>query len=401
MYSVQGVIFWIIGFCLKLVSFYQAVIGLFSIFKSKKIEQCAPKTRFAVLIAARNEERVIEGVIRSLAEQNYPKELFDIFVIPNNCTDNTAFVAEKAGARLLECDQPVKNKGDALHLAFGKLLDLRYDAFCVFDADNMVHRDFLARMNDAFAKGARVAKGKQRALNPYDTWVSGCYDIYFDIFNFFYNRARSRLGLSAKMVGTGFAVSSSLLKELGGWNTGAMTEDVEFSAQCALAGERIVYVPEAVTYDEEPASFRQSVTQRRRWCSGIVETGKKYALRLLRGLNRKNWKLSLDFLILVLAPAVQVVSAIPTVWTFVSFIINANYIHALFYIAASYLGAAAAGAFIAFVLGKRKAGSLKAVLMFPFFLISWFPLQAAALFRKTSEWKPIVHTRSNEQSVEL
>lgn len=397
----QDIALLIIGFCLRLVSFYQTVIGLFSILKRKKIERSVPKTRFAVLIAARNEERVIEGIIRSLLEQSYPRELFDIFVIPNNCTDNTALVAEKAGAKILECNQPVKNKGDVLHLAFDRLIDSQYDAFCVFDADNIAHKDFLARMNDAFVSGARVAKAKQRALNPYATWVSGCYDIYFDIFNFFYNRARARIGLSAKMVGTGFAVSRSLLKALGGWNTSAMTEDVEFSAQCALAGERIVFVPEAITYDEQPTSFRQSITQRRRWCSGIVETGKNYAFRLLRGLNGKNWKLPLDFLILVLAPIVQIVSILPAAWYFISCVINANYIPVLIYIAALYLGAAAAAAFIAFALGKRKFGSLKAVFMFPFFLISWLPLQVAALFKKTSEWKPIVHTRSNEQTVEL
>lgn len=394
-------ILWIIGLCLKLVSIYQAAIGLFSIFKSRKIERSAPKTRFAVLIAARNEERVIEGIIKSLEAQDYPRELFDVIVIPNNCTDDTETVAEKAGAKLLRCTKPVKNKGDVLRFAFDSLLSEEYDAFCVFDADNIVHRDFLARMNDAFAGGARVAKGKQRALNPYDSWVSGCYDIYFDIFNFFYNRGRARIDLSAKMVGTGFAVSKAFLLELGGWNTSAMTEDVEFAAQCALAGERIVFVSEAITYDEEPSGFAQSITQRRRWCSGIMETNKSYAVKLMRGMNRKNWKLAIDSLVLLSTPVLQVISAVPTALLFVSYIIQADYAPLLLSVLAAYLGSIAAAAFVAFVLGKRKRGSIKGVIMFPVFLISWLPLHIAALFKKTSEWKPIIHNRANEQMIEF
>ena len=150
--------------------------------KAKRYAVCAPRTRFACLVAARNEEAVIGALVESLKKQDYPDALYDIFVIPNNCTDDTESEALCAGAKIFRCFEPVRCKGDALHEAVAWLLPQRYDAFCVFDADNIADEQFLARMNDAFCAGAQVCKGAMRAKNPYDSWLSGCYGLYFTLF---------------------------------------------------------------------------------------------------------------------------------------------------------------------------------------------------------------------------
>ena len=277
---------------LKIFTAYTAVISIFFLLPRRKIPRAEARTRFAVLLAARNEEAVIGRTVQQLLDQHYPRELFDVYVIPNNCTDDTEGVARRAGAQILPCLGTVRNKGDALHGAFAALKQAGYDAYCVFDADNLVDPDFLARMNDAFCAGAQAAKGKQTAMNPHDAWISGCYDLYFENFNLLYNRPRGNLGLSAKLVGTGFAVSQALMDRLGGWNTETMAEDAEFAAQCAMAGVRVWWVPDALTYDEEPVTFRQSLVQRRRWCSGVmlsapaVAAGSLPELLLLLGLRR-------------------------------------------------------------------------------------------------------------------
>ena len=142
-------------FALKLFSLYFIIVALFALKKRTPGEHAAAKTRFACLIPARNEEAVIAALVESLHAQNYPAALFDVYVIPNNCTDRTEELARASGAKILRCFEAVRCKGDALHEAVQALLPRGYDAFCVFDADNVVHPDFLARMNDAITAGAR------------------------------------------------------------------------------------------------------------------------------------------------------------------------------------------------------------------------------------------------------
>ena len=151
---------------LKLVSLYFLIVALFALKKPKPIARVKPKTKFACVIAARNEERVIGQLVESLLAQSYPRELFDIYVLPNNCTDHTALAAIRAGANVLMPRGEIRCKGDALHEAFETLLQRGYDAFCVFDADNFVEENFLSRMNDAFCAGAKAAKGAMRVKNP-------------------------------------------------------------------------------------------------------------------------------------------------------------------------------------------------------------------------------------------
>ena len=135
---------------LKIFTIYTAVIGAFFLLPQRKHKRYAPKTRFAVLVAARNESAVIGQTVTQLLKQTYPKELYDLYIIPNNCTDNTAQVAAQAGAKVLECNVPVKTKGQVLRWAFETLEPEQYDAYCIFEADNLVDHAFIDRMTDAF-----------------------------------------------------------------------------------------------------------------------------------------------------------------------------------------------------------------------------------------------------------
>ena len=219
----------------------------------------APKCRFAVLVAARNEQAVIANLVESLLAQNYPKELYDIYVIPNNCTDNTEQVAKSAGAKILHCQRPVSTKGEVLDQIVNQLLaQNKHDAICVFDADNVVDAGFLSAMNNAWCEGAKAAQGFRDSKNPKDTYISSSYSIYYWMVNRFYSHARSHVGLSAIINGSGFMADLSLLKSMGGWKTKTMTEDIEFTTKCILSNIPVSWVPEALTYDEQPLTFAQS-----------------------------------------------------------------------------------------------------------------------------------------------
>lgn len=386
----------ILALVLKILTMYSAIIGACFILPRRKKKAAPPKTRFAVLIPARNEENVITGLIDCLYRQNYPRDKFHIYVIPNNCTDNTELAARMAGAGILHCTCPVKTKGDVLHQIFAQLKG-QYDAYCVFDADNLVHPDFLARMNDAVADGAKAAKSRQVASNPYDAWIAGCYDIYFENFNLMFNRPRASLGLNAKLIGTGFMITDSLLEQLGGWNTCTLTEDMEFAAQCAEAGVRIHYVPEAVNYDEQPTTFRASLRQRRRWSAGVMQTANLYIPRLVA--KRPKW-LRLDMAATLVMIYVQLLAAIPAVyslWDLPLIMIARTLAVSL---AGFWLGTSALALLLTLTNRRDPRKMWKSILLYPLFVASWYPLHIVSLFAKPKTWQPILH-KGVKQTSEL
>lgn len=385
----------ILNLVLKVFAFYTVAIGIFFFLPQKKYKHQNPKTRFAVLIAARNEETVIGHTVTQFLKQTYPADLYDLYIIPNNCTDDTAGVASRAGARVLPCTVPVKTKGQVLSWAFQVLEREAYDAYCIFDADNLVDPDFLARMNDAFCAGARVAKGLQKASNPGETWVSGCYDLYVENFNLLFSRPRGALGLSAKLIGTGFAVSRELLNEMGGFHTVTLTEDTEFAVQCALKGEKVWWVPEALTYDEEPLSFRVSMRQRRRWSSGVMQTSRIYTLKLLRNvLTLRSPLLCWDLAMLIAGPAMQVLALIPGVQLVWNTVLSGRWTDILLAVGSFWLSIMGTALVLA-VLGKRPVFKMwKSILLYPLFIASWYPLHLLSVFKSAKVWKPIAHRGS-------
>ena len=263
------------------------------------------RTRFAILVAARNEELVIGPLINSLLMQDYPQELYDIWVIPNNCVDNTALAARNFGARVLECPFPVRSKGEVLRFAYNRLRGREYDAWCVFDADNVVDSRFLTEMNNAYMSGARAAQGYRDSKNPYDTLISGCCSIYYWMMDRFHNGGKAGMDLSAMIGGTGFMISSKALEKLGGWNSSTISEDLELTAQCVLAGEKVWWVPKAVTYDEQPLTYEESVKQRRRWSSGTLQVAQAYLSRVGSSVCREGGGRLADLGFTLMIPAIR------------------------------------------------------------------------------------------------
>ena len=395
----------ILGLCLKAYSAYFVVIAAFAFRRNKGIQRHTPQTRFACLIAARNEEDVIGKLIHSLRAQNYPDDLYDIFVIPNNCTDQTEKAARIAGAKILHCMGRVTKKGDALHEAIACLLPQDYDAFCVFDADNIVHEDFLARMNDALSSGVRIARGAMKVKNPYDSWISGCYGLYFTLMDLFFNRARTNCGLSARLNGTGFAVHREVLEKMGGWNTDTIAEDAEFYTFCVLHGYRICFVPKAITFDEATNSFAISMIQRMRWCSGIMDVSQKKTPELLSASVRTGGRRAWDTIMIINGSFVQVASICPPLLSFFKAVGNGSFLSlcASFGVGLvfSWLGCILLAAALAWVGGYRDRKILKTVLCYPLFTASWLPLNVISLLHRTKNWKVIPHGQKNVRARDL
>ena len=391
------------GVLMTLWGLWYLVSGLASMRRPADYGFHPARTRFAILIAARNEELVIGPLINSLLAQDYPSDLYDIWVVPNNCTDNTALAARNFGARVLECTAPVKSKGEVLRFAYNRLRGRRYDAWLVFDADNVVDPRFLAEMNNARMVGARAAQGYRDSKNPYDTAVSGCSSIYYWMMDRFHNGGKAGLGVSAMIGGTGFMVTQALLDRLGGWRTETISEDLEITAQAVLAGERVAYVPRAITYDEQPLTWEQSFTQRRRWSSGTLQVAQRYLPALNEAQSRRPRLSLFDFEATLLLPAYQLAALAGLACTALSAALGGRTLlqalllglaGALGNLAWAALTATVAAGLVITLEGKWNRRLWKGLATYWLFLLTWLPITACSFWKKTTVWEEIRHTRT-------
>ena len=273
---------------LLLFTLYFFFIGFCCLWRHGEKKILTPEKTFAVVVAAHNEAAVIGQLIENLQRLDYPKELYDIYVIADNCTDNTGEIAEKAGAIVCTRTHPTKkSKGFALEWMFEQLfaMDKEYDAVAIFDADNLVHPNFLKEMNNRLLKGDKVIQGYLDAKNPYDTWVAGTFAIAFWVIDHISHLAKTNIGLSACLGGTGMCITTDVLKRHG-WRATCLTEDMEFTMKLLAEGIKTTWAHDAVVYDEKPLTFKQAWNQRRRWAQGQFDV----AHRFIPTMIREGWK---------------------------------------------------------------------------------------------------------------
>ena len=386
----------ICGVICTLITIYYAVTSLGGILfcKRRERESSPACKRVAAIIPARNEALVIGKLVESLLRQDYPRELFDIYVAPNNCDDDTEDAARRAGAQILKIEGPIHTKGDVLRQSFAQLSETgKYDAYCVFDADNLVNTTFFQSVNDALLDGCHVAQGFRDSKNPFDNWVSGSMSVFFWFMSVCYNESRSRLGINCHLNGTGFMVSDEAIRTIG-WDTHTLTEDLEFTALCALHGYKVGWMPNARIYDEQTTSFRVSCVQRRRWTSGSLQCMRRYVPRLIS----KHTLATLDMSVLFLGNLMCIIGIVPAVGTALGllpfFISHPWRILALVLLGAVYYLICCAGAALMYrTQGLLSRRSLPGIFGFPFFLVSWMPINMIACLTPPPEWKEIRHVR--------
>ena len=162
------------------VTLYYFTLAFIGIRRKPEKKDYAPVNRFAVTIAAHNEEQVIAQLVENLRNMDYPQELFDIYVVADNCSDKTAILARKAGAIVFQrYNVQKRGKGYALEWLFAKIASLKkdYDAVVIFDADNLVKKNFLLEMNNKLCDGEKIVQGYIDSKNPYDTWVTNTFPL--------------------------------------------------------------------------------------------------------------------------------------------------------------------------------------------------------------------------------
>ena len=386
-----------------ITSFYLLyfVIMAIGIFKKKKEKVLVDKkNNFAVIIAARNEEAVIANLIKSLKKQNYPKEHYEIYVIVNNCTDNTEEEARKAGAKVIVCTEKVKSKGEVLKFTFNKLKKEKdIDAYVIFDADNLVHRDFLSKMNDSLNMGYSVVQGFRDTKNVSDNWLSCSYAIMYYIQNLFLNKSRYNLGKSSFINGTGFVIKKELIDK-NGYDPKTVTEDIEFVAMCAINGEKIAFNDEAITYDEQVNKFIPSLKQRKRWSIGTMECLRCYFTELIKaGFKNRRFE-CFDIIIFYLSIVVHVIGNLAPIFAILGLFINFKSLTIGYFISTlaislcSYVIGVVLRAFLLKKYNKSIKDNIGGILFFDLFILSWAPVNFVCLFLKKCNWESIKHDRN-------
>ncbi len=381
----------IIDILMFIYMLYYAFTILFLFLKNKSIKSHEKLCRFAIIIPARNEEKVVGNLIDSLKKQNYPKDLYDIFVIPNNCNDKTEQIAMQKEAKVIKCTIPVKSKGDVLRYTFNYLKSSNYNAYIIFDADNIVQPEFLGKANDAVLDGYNIAQGYRESKNPEDSWISNCYSLHYWIQNIFLNKVRMNANWSSFINGTGVIISKDFI-EKHGYNVETMTEDIELSVQCALKKEKIAFVQEAITYDEQVTSLKDSLKQRLRWSIGTIQCLMRYGKKLIKVKSIT----SVDMLFFLLAPLAQVAGILVFIAHLTLGIITntqINYISKGISIILCYSTSIIISVITLKLSNKSIIKNIKGILTYPVFLFTWIPLNVIALFKRKYKWKQIKHTK--------
>jgi cellulose synthase/poly-beta-1,6-N-acetylglucosamine synthase-like glycosyltransferase len=171
-------------------------------------------------------------------------------------------------------------------------------------------------MNSKMQEGYKVVQGYIDSKNPGDSWIAASYSIGFWTQNRMFQLAKSNLGLSSQIGGTGFAIETNTLKKLG-WGATCLTEDLEFTCKLVLNGEKVGWAHDAIIYDEKPLTLKQSWNQRKRWMQGFADVASRYFFKLLKQSIVKRKFFMFDCSIYVLQPFVTLLTAIAALLTLI------------------------------------------------------------------------------------
>lgn len=367
--------------------------------------------KLAILVSARNEENVIGNLFDSIKAQDYPEELVTVVLVADNCTDRTADVGREHGVRVYERNDLTKiGKGYALDYALKRLDEElgedAFDAFIVFDADNILTKNYLTEINKTFSDGYQVVTAYRNTKNFGDSWLSASCAVWYLRESKYLNGSRMRIGACPQVSGTGFLFSNEVKKQNGGWPFHTLTEDYEFTCHSVVQGMKFGYCETAQFYDEQVSGFRQSWRQRLRWVKGGLQGFLIYWKALLKGLFSRKFVACYDmlmsfapaYLISIAAVLVNIVGAIVQIATgvpplsvlwAVGKMLLGGYVILLIQ---SVVTVATEWKYIHAHPVKR----ILSALTFPIFIMSFIPICFIALFKKV-EWKPIRHTSVGDE----
>ncbi|HHW42360.1 glycosyltransferase [Desulfofundulus thermobenzoicus] len=370
---------------------YYIGISFFSFFRRRENYTTPPAATFAVVVAAHNEEKVIGELVKSIFRMDYPRNLYEVFVIADNCTDHTAAIAAKEGATVIKrFNDREKGKGYALEYGFQQIFRLKrnFDAIVVLDADNLISPNFLNIMNHRLARGEKIIQGYLATKNPNDTWITRSIYVGYLITNRFWQLAKYNLGLTCALGGTGMCIASDVLQKFG-WGMTSLTEDLEFQTKALFCGLKVSWAHDAVVYDEKPLTMKQSWRQRQRWMQGHCNVASRYFFKLVwQGLVQKDFR-KIDGAIYLMQPYFTMLMGVGLLYSIVNWQqVNWWWFLSGFIFQYFYLG-------LALFLERAHPRAYLWLLYYPFFTMTWIPITFAGFIHRNNKvWSHTKHVRS-------
>lgn len=404
--------------------FYQTIFVVIGLLKRRKastqLDDAKKNNKFAIFICAKNEESVIGELIDSIYENDYPKSNYDIYVCADNCTDDTANIARNHKANVYErFNHELVGKGYALNELYSYVCKNKghdfYDAFIVFDADNIIDKHFLTELNKTYDTGKYDAITTYRnSKNFAQSWISASQSINYLREARFSNYPRMLVGAQCMVSGTGFLVSSEVMKNNNGWPFYLLTEDIQFSADSTVSGYKIGYCENAVLFDEQVSTFKESWKQRLRYAKGFFQIDRHYTIPLFKSmLDGKHNRLGCYDVLMTVMPVSLITLAllISMITIFISSSTMPYYVSIIYRnesakllgitIFNTYMGLLLVGCLTILSEWKNIKCStfekIKYLPFYPIFILSYIPINVEALFKKVN-WDHIQHHSTNELS---
>lgn len=245
-----------------LYQFFYALLGRF--WSAPKWPIPARHRKILVLVPAYREDAVIVNTARVAQQQNYPSEQYEVVVIADTLQAETLQALRTLPVRVEEVSFEKSTKSKSLNECLERLGETDHEITVLLDGDNLMESDFLQRVNAAFATGVRVFQGRRAAKNN-DTTMAVLDGLSEDINNHILCAGHARVGLSARLAGSGMAFDYELFRTtmrdvdaIGGF-------DKELELRLTRAGERVYYDPLAIVLDEKVRKGDHFARQRSRW----------------------------------------------------------------------------------------------------------------------------------------
>ena len=356
---------------LTMATIYLLVLAAaYFVIPEKKQPQMYKHNRFAILVPAHNEELLISRICESLLEIHYPRDMFDVYIIADNCTDETALISGRYPIRVLtRNDSSQTGKGFAISWAFDRIPLEEFDAVLIVDADNIVDPGILKELNLQIDSGEQAIQCNNAVGNREDSWFTQLLFVSRTIGNLLYHHSKYKLGLSSYLMGNGICFSTKLLKRKQ-WTAFSVGEDWEYYAQLIQDRIKIGYAVKAKVFHQESRSLKQATTQRLRWSSGRFYVLRKYGIGLFKdGIIKRNL-FTLDASLPLIFPNYSLQINLTFLYLILAYAFTASYFRQVLITVGIFLIIGQISLFMAGIyLSKSYKEIFKAILRAPFFLI--------------------------------
>lgn len=374
---------------------------ILSYFNSNVPKEKNNKGKFAILIPARDESRVIEELLNSILNQTRKINSDDVYVIVEEESDKTVELVKNKNMNIVfRHDLSKKRKGYALDDAIKEILEQKkhYDAYFIFDADNVLDKDYIKNMEEAYEDGYDIGIGYRNTKNGNDSVIAAASSLTFSMINTLGNEHKTKCNNTLTISGTGFYIKGDIVEKLSGYPFNSLTEDYELTLYATLNDLTTTYVKNAIFFDEQPVKYNITINQRTRWIKGFFEARKKYIPLLLKKEINKNFSSSFHQ-IMGVNPYILLIIGLLGILLINYFNVKNTIILILFVYLIMVLITSIMVLKENTYLNINNKMKIKVILYNPIFLTTYIICLFKAILNKDVKWLKIEHSKSLDTSV--